>query len=103
MTAIKVTITRFVREDQPGWVAFEFVDAHGSPRQFVEKAPIVSIEELTKTSQYPRQGFLDVEVLGRKTKESQEVVIVDTSKPWGVESVDGVTQFEVSQDSLVML
>jgi hypothetical protein len=104
VTAIKVKITRFVCEDQPGFVAFEFADANGRQWQFIEKAPIVSVEDLTRTTKYPKQGFLDVEVIGRRTNsENRDIVHVDTSKPWGVDSVEGVNKFEVLEDSLVEL
>jgi hypothetical protein len=104
MTVLKVTITRYVSDDQPGFVECEFTDANGRQWRFVEKAPVVSSEQLTGKTAYPRPGVIAVEVKERRTDSAgREVILVDTSRHWGVESVEGETIFEVMAQALTGL
>lgn len=102
MTKVRVTITRWVSDDQPGFVEAQLVDAHGRMWSFNDKEPILSADYLDATSPYPVPGFIACEVVGR-TRDSAERVLVqiDTERPWHVESVEGETRFEVLANSLV--
>jgi hypothetical protein len=103
MVGIKVSITRYLGDDpQPGIVECEFTDVHGRVVRCIDKTPIVSKEDLDADSSYPRPGVIGCEVTGRRRDESGgDIILVDTTRPWSVESVDGVTQFEVRPASLV--
>jgi hypothetical protein len=105
MLALKVTITRFVNDEpQPGVVECELVDAHGRRWRFVEKTAVVSPDDIDATSVYPRHGVIAGEVLARRRDATgREIIRIDTGHPWGVESVDGTTQFEVRPEALVEL
>ena len=46
MAELKVEITRFVDEHQPGFVACEFQDANGRRHTFIEKVPLVTAVDL---------------------------------------------------------
>src|SRR5262245_4564730 len=102
MVGVKVTIVRYVRDDQPGWVECELFDAHGRRWVFVEKVPIVTADDLDATSAYPQPGFVAGEIVGRSQDASGCALIqIDLERPWGVESVEGETRFEVLPSSLV--
>jgi hypothetical protein len=101
MPAIKVRITRFVDEDQPGFVECQFVDAKNHTWTFIEKAPILTAEDLWSDSGYPRDGVIECEVIQRSADEGGELVTVDTERSAGVESTDGTTRFEIRSDILV--
>ena len=102
MIGIPASITRFISADQPGFVECEFNDAHGRCWKFVEKSPVVSAEYLDAQSDYPRMGIIACEITSRRQDATgREIVTIDTNRPWGIESVDGGTQFEVSPSSLV--
>jgi hypothetical protein len=101
MSGIKVQITRFVDEHQPGIIECQFVDANGRTWSFIEKAPIVSAEDLWSDSDYPQPGVIDCEVIERSTDVQGAIFTVDTQRPWGVESIDGTTRFVIRQDILV--
>jgi len=53
---LALQITRFVDEDQPGFVACEFVDASGDVHEIIEKVPIVSTDDLWFDTTYPLPG-----------------------------------------------
>ncbi len=97
MVAVLVEIVRYFDDSQPGWVECELIDANGRLWSFVEKVPIVTEASLDESSVYPQPGFIACRVIGR----AGGVARVDTSLPWGVESVESETQFEVSEVLLV--
>jgi hypothetical protein len=102
MVGVKVTIVRYVRDDQPGWVECELFDAHGRRWVFVEKTAFVSADRLDAASAYPLVGFIACEIVGRGRDASGcELIQIDLERPWGVESGEGETRFEVLPSSLV--
>ena len=102
MVYIKVAIVRYISNDpQPGVVECELVDAHGNLWRFVEKTTIVSESDLSEQTHYPKSGVIAGEVIGRGEMASgREYWIVDTQKPWDIQSVEGVQEFEVFPESL---
>ena len=101
MTAIDVEIIRFVDPHQPGIVECSITDARGAKHLFVEKVPVVTREDLTETSSYPRRGVIACDVLRRwRDSTDREIATVDVDKPWGIESTDGQTQFDVLVSAL---
>jgi len=101
MTGLEVEIIRFVDPYQPGIVECSITDAHGAKHLFVEKVPVVTREDLTATSSYPRRGVIACEVLRRwRDASDREIATVDTDNPWRIESTDGQTQFDVLVSAL---
>jgi hypothetical protein len=100
---LKVTIARHISDDpQPGLVEYQLIDAHGRRWSFVEKTAVLSDAALAADTQYPQPGVIACEVVGRfRDEEGREVIRVDTSRPWGVVSLEGETQFEVLAAELV--
>jgi hypothetical protein len=104
MIGIRATITRYISDDpQPGIVECEFVDAFGHKHTFIEKTAIVSTEQIDSTSTYPRQCVIDCEIIERYRKDAFDIVLVNTEKPWGIESTIGLYSFEVLPSQLVEL
>ena len=103
MLGIKVTIIRYISDEpQPGIVECKLEDANGRQWTFVEKTAIVSAEHLDADTSYPQRGVLAAEIVGRSIDATgRETIRVNTERPWHVESVDGVTQFELLAESLV--
>jgi len=103
MLGIRVTIVRYISDEpQPGIVECKLEDAHGRQWLFVEKTAIVSAKHLDANTSYPQRGVIAAEIVGRNVDATgRETVRVDTERPWHVESVDGITQFEVLAESLV--
>lgn len=103
MCGIKASIVRYVSDEpQPGIVECEFFDAHGRRWSFIEKTAIVGVDYLDGQTSYPQPGIIACEIVSlHRDSGGRETVLVDTERPWGVESVNGTTRFEVSRSSLV--
>ena len=93
---LAVEIVRYVRDDQPGWVACEFMDAEGRRHTIVDKVPVVSSEMLDASSQYPRPGFVGCTVLREwRDVNGRDLARVSTETPRWIESTEGLTEFVV--------
>jgi hypothetical protein len=96
MSAVRVRITRFVSDDQPGFVECVLVDAFGHSHLFIEKAPVVCAEELSATSLYPVGGSIACEIDGRDRDEAGRPLLrIRTDVPFGIESTAGDVRFVV--------
>ncbi len=101
MLAVRVVITRFVSADQPGWVECCLTDAWYASWTIVEKVPVVTNEPLDAESVYPQPGLIACQFISQFCDDmGRRVVTINTREPWGVESSDGTTQFEVLPDHL---
>lgn len=101
MTFVTVQIVRFVDDSNPGWVECEFADSAGRRHVFIEKAPIVTSEDLSGSSVYPRPGCVRCEVLRRYRDENGvELVTVTTARPDDIESIDGLSEFTVAASAV---
>jgi len=98
MTGMKISIVRYISDDpQPGIVECQFQDAYGRRWSFIEKTLVVSVEQLDAHSVYPQQGSTPCRIVRRfPDAAGREVIRIDS-----IESVEGVTQFDVSPESLL--
>jgi hypothetical protein len=102
MLGVRVQIVRLVDDDFPGFIECQFIDAHGRLWSFIEKVPVVTEAYLDAGSTYPQTGVIACEEVGRFLNGSgREIVRIDTDRPWGVESIEGITRFEIPVESLV--
>jgi hypothetical protein len=97
MPFVPVQIDRMVDPSFPGFVECAFVDALGQEHRFVEKVPVVSREDLSEDTSYPRIGNIacSIEASWLET-DGRTLVRVSTLHPWGVESVEGKSQFVIA-------
>jgi hypothetical protein len=96
MAELEVQIVQFVDNHQPGFVRCQFVDAAGHCHLIVEKAPVVTTEDLDAASEYPKSGSVRCEILRRyRNEKGQELVRISTQRPFSVESTEGVFEFTV--------
>jgi hypothetical protein len=102
MLGVQVQIVRLIDDDFPGFIECQFIDADGRLWSFIEKVPVVTELDLDGDSTYPQTGVIACEEVGRFLDSSgREIVRIETDRPWGVESIDGNTRFEVTAESLV--
>ena len=101
MFGIKVKITKFTDDWQPGWIECEFTDAFGKLHIFNEKVPIVTVEYLDENSIYPQDGIIGCEIIERKIIDNREMIKVSSELPWHIESKTGETVFEVLAEHLI--
>ncbi len=104
MLALRIDITGFVDDSQPGWVELRLVDAAGVTHVFIEKVPVVSDLALDRNSRYPQPGVLACTLVERSIGDDGSLrLIVDTARPWGVSSLDDETRFVVRPDQTLEL
>jgi hypothetical protein len=101
MAAVRATISKFIDESQPGLVECWFEDSQGRIWEFHEKVPIVSTDDLWVDSEYPRPCAIACTILEHKSDSvGRGIAVIDTSRPWGIESTEGTTVFEVFAEQL---
>ncbi|WP_276371744.1 hypothetical protein [Chryseolinea sp. H1M3-3] len=105
MIGIKVTITKYISDEpQPGMVEGKFKDAWANEFIMVAKTAILSSESLGHDSKYPRDGFIACEIVEKWTDEKgRRLVRIDLDSPWGVETIDGLTKFDLEESALIHL
>jgi hypothetical protein len=102
MKAVRVVIRKCVDPAVPGWVECTLVDAAGREVRFVEKVPVLTEADVGPDSPYPQTGMIACEVLKtRQDAEGRDLATISTMKPWGVESAEGQTEFEVPCQQLL--
>ena len=101
MLAIEIEITRFVDDHWPGFVECALIDAHGRKHLFIEKVPVVTLSDLDSNSIYPTAGILGCELVKGSTEPRTDIISVSTTNPWGIESTQGLFDFDVRPDQLV--
>ncbi len=102
MKGIRIRITRFLSNDQPGFVECTFKDAWGKEFKIEEKVPVVTSDFLDADSKYPCEGVIACEVIKKWTDETgRQLVTIDIDKPWAIETVDGLKQFDIMQKDLI--
>ena len=104
MKGIKILITSFIDDNQPGFVECKFYDAFGNQHIVQDKVPIVADKYLDANSEYPQDGIIACEIVSERSgSNGQKIFTVNTSKPWGVENIDGLTEFDVLEEKLFEL
>ena len=96
MFFIKATAIRLIDDSTyPEIVRCVFTDVHGRMHTFMEKWPVVSADKFENT--LPKDCELGCVVVERRG----DVCVVDTDQPWGIESEEGETVFEIHEDLLI--
>ncbi|MCF8259068.1 MAG: hypothetical protein K9J06_16045 [Flavobacteriales bacterium] len=104
MKAIRVRITSFISDHQPGFVECKFHDAWGKEHTVQDKVPIVSEEFLDAKSEYPQDGSIACEVIKEWIDiDKRAIFTVTTEKPWAVDTIEGRTEFDVLERQLIEL
>lgn len=95
MFFIKAIATKLVDDSEyPEFVLCEFVDCDEKKHEFIEKWPVISDKVFKKS--FPLNCVIGCIVL----KENINSYLVSTLKPWGIESEEGLYEFEISKDLL---
>ena len=101
MYAVRAKITRCVDDTAyPSWVECEFVDARGQNHVFSDKDAIFTVESIDRNTPLPVDCQVVCKLLERRQMDGRKTVVIDTSKPWAIESTEGKTVFEVFADEL---
>lgn len=104
MLVVRVEICRYVDAAFPGWVECRLADASGHQHVFVEKIPVVTADDVHESSVLPYPGTVACILLEKQEhKDGRQIVLIDTARPWGIESTAGLTQFYVFSEQLFEL
>jgi hypothetical protein len=104
MLAIKIRITSFISADQPGFVECKFNDAWNKEHTVQDKVPIVTEKYLDANSDYPQDGVIACEIIKQWMDENgRKILKVSTEKPWAVDTIDGLTEFDILEEQLTKL
>jgi hypothetical protein len=96
LPAVRIQISRYTSDANPGWVECRLVDAWGKEWLFEEKVPVVSLLDLDEQTSYPQPGIIACQIIKQwHDAQGRELASVDTSAPWGVESTGGNTKFDI--------
>ena len=99
---IRASIVRWDSDYFPGIVECRFTDRFGKEWIFVQKLPMVSSDSsLDSKSSYPQPAWIACELVSHDRDDvNREIVEVDSERPWGIRSVDGVSRFHLFRDQL---
>ena len=101
MVYVRVAIVEWVSDYQPGVVKCLLTDASGKHYFMVHKLPLFTAASLDSRSVYPQPGSCACTILARTRDErNREIVKIDTDEPWGVQSTDGLSAFDVLSEQL---
>ena len=101
MKAIKINIKRLIETGYPGYAECSFYDASYNEHIVHEKIPIVTDKDLDENSKYPQEGIIACEVINEwKDITGKLIFTVNTEKPWGVNTIEGLTKFDLLEEQL---
>jgi hypothetical protein len=104
MFAIKIKITKFISDHQQGFVECIFNDAWYKVHIVHDKVPIVTEKYLDANSEYPQDEVIPCEILKESAdRDGRTIFTVDTAKPWGVDTIEGLTEFDMLKEQLTEL
>lgn len=100
-TYLRGEITRWVSDDFPGFVECQFVDRFGVEWIVVDKAPVLMGAGARSDSQLPQPVFIEGEIITLdKDDTGREIAEITTTRPSGIESIDGTSRFQLYADQL---
>jgi hypothetical protein len=104
MKAIVIEIIRLLSDDYPGFVECRFIDAWQKEHIIQEKIPVVSDRLLDEKCEYPVAGIVACELLRKWTdNEGRRLLKISTKKPWDIETVEGLNEFDLLEEHLIEL
>jgi hypothetical protein len=104
LKAIKIKIIKFITDGQPGFVECIFFDALNKKHIIQDKVPIVTEKYLDAKSEYPQDGLLACKIINERVDSSgNKIITVNTTEPCCVETIDGLTEFNVLEEQLIEL
>jgi|GEM_PF-5237795 len=90
MATVKIKLAKIIADTCPTVGMFEFTDLLGNIIAIHEKLPVIGVNEVDL--RLPQNVQLDCKLVST----SNAGVVIDISKPHGVEDTRGQSQFEVS-------
>ena len=100
---LKIIIYRYFDNHVPGWIECKFTDGYGKEHIIIEKVPVITTKHLDEHSDYPRYDKIECEILKEwKDANDRQLIRIDLNKPYGIESIDGKSKFDVLKTQLIL-
>ncbi len=100
MKAIKVKITRFISNNQLGFIECKFYDAFNNEHIIEDKIPVITNKNIDAYSKYPIDETISCEILDERNQDGKVIITASTLKPWGLETTMGISEFELLTDQI---
>ncbi len=101
MKAIRIKIICFISNDQPGFVECKFNDAWNKEHTIQDKVPIVNEKDLDANCDYQQDFIIACEIIKQWVdKDNRTIFSVTTEKPWTVDTIDALTEFDILAEQL---
>ena len=103
MSSIKVKIKKITDLNSfPGWVESSFIDIYNAEQVFNEKIPVVTSENLTRSSIFPMPGFIECKIIKESFDKNNKIYYtVTTEDPFGISNIDGKFIFDVYPSQII--
>ena len=99
MPDVDCQLVRWVDNETFPWIVeAHLVDAAGVTWTFIEKSVVFTSDNLAATSDFPIASAIRCTIPAASMDDDPSIVLVDTSLPDGVESVEGVPLFRVRSE-----
>ncbi|NNE59016.1 MAG: hypothetical protein HKN36_12990 [Hellea sp.] len=98
MPSLKVQVTRIVDHSYPIWVECIFTDAKGKEHTIHEKVPVISAENISEI-ELPMSKQIDC-LVEDQWRDKKGISISRIKFPWSIESIEGMTSFEILSENL---
>ena len=100
MTELKIKIIALIEDGTyPDLVRCSFHDALGNEWFITEKLPVISRQNIDHNSILPIEASLSCTIIQRNDDDN-DLVTINTDKPWGICAEGGETIFEVNENQL---
>ncbi len=97
MATVKVKVLEIIDMSFPIFVKFELIDCNGVSHHFIDKVPVISDGyDLIP----PCTGNMRCSII--KETNNTIIIIIDTSKPDDIGSLNGEYQFEVFKEQVII-
>lgn len=94
MLKVKIEIVRVVDKSYPVFVEAKLTDCNGNAHYFHDKLPVFTKAE---PENIPCDGIIQCEMI----TENADTILIDTLTPDDIESLNGVSRFEIRKDQIV--
>lgn len=102
MFQIEISIDRVTDySSYPGWVECSFYDVYNNKHTFIEKIPAITSLDITPESSFLQKDFIRCKLMKKKKDSAgRKIFTVSTKKPDGIETADGLTEFDLWENQV---
>jgi hypothetical protein len=98
-----VAVVEFLFDSNPNWVGVSFYDSNNQKWMIEDKVSSFTSEFIDRETKLPWLGVVAGTITSIQQCRQNNLMIlgIDTQKPWGLESVEGQTQFSIYENQII--